>query len=546
MYENYYNLKAMPFQITTDPRFLWLGEKHSEALATLKYGILENKGFLLLTGDVGTGKTALINRLVRIIDVAAIVAKVPDPGLSSLDFFNFLAVELKMNKQFDSKGAFLIQLKQYLHKAYSNRKKVLLIVDEAQRLNHELLEQIRLLSNIELQNSKLINIFFVGQTEFGEMLMEDRNRAVRQRITVSYHIKPLTEAESRYYIKHRLKVAGANREIFAKDAVHEIFSFSGGYPRLINILCDHALLTGYASGLKTIDKKIIKECKRELEIPLDAGGENGNGLAVKEVGQSKIATDEPEKTSIFKRTGIILVLIMLLVIGVYYFTSQKSDDGPRWSIEEIAPQKYEGPVLKKPTAGESGNVQVSELQDVQPIKESPVGENQDGVGKQVQQSKDEKSDDNKIQRPAEGSAVGQEIQQPAPTDKDKKETASSKTQDVVPLPERKFIIYFKRNSNELPDQAFETLDRIADFLVQSPASSIAIKGYTDSSGNYNYNVSVSEFRANSIKSYLVGKGVHVSRIDSVGLGPQDPIATNETAEGRSRNRRVEIELNIES
>ena len=184
MYENHYNLKAMPFQITTDPRFLWLGEKHSEALATLKYGILENKGFLLLTGDVGTGKTALINRLVKMIDVAAIVAKVPDPGLSSLDFFNFLSVELKMNKTFDSKGAFLIHLKHFLLKAYSAHKKVVLIIDEAQRLNPELLEQIRLLSNIELQNRKLINIFFVGQTEFSKMLMEDRNRAVRQRITV--------------------------------------------------------------------------------------------------------------------------------------------------------------------------------------------------------------------------------------------------------------------------------------------------------------------------------------------------------------------------
>ena len=111
MYETYYNLKAMPFQITTDPRFLWLGEKHSEALATLKYGIMENKGFLLLTGDVGTGKTALINRLIKMIDVAAIVAKIPDPGLSSLDFFNFLAVEFKINKKFESKGAFLIYLK---------------------------------------------------------------------------------------------------------------------------------------------------------------------------------------------------------------------------------------------------------------------------------------------------------------------------------------------------------------------------------------------------------------------------------------------------
>ncbi|MEJ2220876.1 MAG: AAA family ATPase [Desulfobacterales bacterium] len=155
MYQSFYNLKVKPFQITTDPKFLWLGEKHKEALATLKYGILENKGFLLLTGDVGTGKTVLIHGLMKIIDVSAIVATIPDPGLSSIDFFNFLSEEFKMNRRFDSKGAFLIHLKHFLHKASATDKKVLLIVDEAQRLNHELLEQIRLLSNIELDNRKL-------------------------------------------------------------------------------------------------------------------------------------------------------------------------------------------------------------------------------------------------------------------------------------------------------------------------------------------------------------------------------------------------------
>ncbi len=181
-----------------------------------------------------------------------------------------------MNKKFDSKGAFLIYLKSFLHQAYADHKKVLLIIDEAQRLNHELLEQIRLLSNIELQNRKLINIFFVGQPEFNEMLVEDRNRALRQRITVSYHINPLTEPEAHKYIEHRLKIAGATREIFAQDAVREIFSFSGGYPRLINIICDHALLTGYASDLKIIDKKVIKECERELQIPVDLEPEDDN------------------------------------------------------------------------------------------------------------------------------------------------------------------------------------------------------------------------------------------------------------------------------
>ena len=343
MYENYYNLNAMPFQITTDPKFLWLGEKHSEALATLKYGILENKGFLLLTGDVGTGKTALINRLVKMIDVAAIVAKVPDPGLSSLEFFNFLAIEFKMNKKFDSKGEFLIHLKNFLLKANDSQKKVLLIIDESQRLNHDLLEQIRLLSNIELQDRKLINIFFVGQTEFNEMLMEERNRAVRQRITVSYHIDPLTEAEARLYIKHRLKVAGATREIFGRDAVREIYNYSSGYPRLMNIICDHALLTGYSYNLKSIDKKVIKECEKELYIPEEIGANDGideeNNFPIPNTPPAAA----PAKPVITRKAGIVAAIVMLLIFGVYFFFESKISDSPRWSMDDIAPQDYQGP-----------------------------------------------------------------------------------------------------------------------------------------------------------------------------------------------------------
>ena len=543
MYETYYNLKAMPFQITTDPRFLWLGEKHSEALATLKYGILENKGFLLLTGDVGTGKTALINRLVRMIDVAAIVAKVPDPGLSSIDFFNFLAVEFKMNKKFDSKGAFLIHLKNFLHKAYANHKKVLLIIDEAQRLNHELLEQIRLLSNIELQNRKLINIFFVGQTEFGEMLMEDRNRAVRQRISVSYHIEPLTEAEAGEYIKHRLKVAGSAREIFSKDAIREIFSFANGYPRLINIICDHALLTGYASGLKSIDKKVIQECERELQLPIELAVEKKNGRAAPAPNQTKRSTPSPEKSSRFVKVGVMAAVIMLLVSGIYYFTSERSAVNPRWSMEEIAPQEYKGPLPNDSKASKNTNVQVSELKEVQPVKEAPLEEN--AIRKEIQQPVDDNTSNRQIQPPVEAETPQTPVQQPVPAPSEKTNAALSAIQEVTPFPERKIIIYFKYNSNELPDQSYETLNRIAGFLLQNPSASIDIKGYTDSTGSQSYNISVSEFRANTIKTYLAGKGVPPSQIKSVGLGPENPLATNSTEEGRRKNRRVEIELNIE-
>ena len=159
MYLDHYNLNLKPFEMSPDPRFLWLGEKHKEALAALEYGIIESKGFLLLTGDAGTGKTVLINGLLKSTRVKAIIATIPDPDLEILDFFNYLSEEFQMKKAFESKGSFLIEFKHFLYEVYQSEGKVLLIIDESQRLNHELLEQIRILSNIELNDRKLINIF---------------------------------------------------------------------------------------------------------------------------------------------------------------------------------------------------------------------------------------------------------------------------------------------------------------------------------------------------------------------------------------------------
>jgi general secretion pathway protein A len=505
MYEAHYDLKAKPFQITTDPKFLWLGEKHSEALATLKYGILENKGFLLLTGDVGTGKTALINRLVKMIDIAAIVATIPDPGLDSLDFFNFLSVELDMKKKFNSKGAFLIDLKQFLLKAYADQKKVLLVIDEAQRLNNDLLEQIRLLSNIEMENRKLINIFFVGQSEFNDTLMQNGNRAVRQRITVSYHIEPLTEIETQQYIQHRLKVAEAGREIFNPDAIREIFAFSRGYPRLINIICDHALLTGYASGKKSIDINVIKECEQELQIPINTQPKIKVENTDQEVQKTMVPPAVVQKPSFGKKAGVIAALTLAVGLAVYFLSYTgylNFGESPRWSIQELAPQEFQGPLPQETEADENAQADISAIKEVQPIEETP---------------------------PDEREATEEEVLDDKP--------------DVLPTPERKTLVYFKHNSNEIQDQFFETLDRIAAFMLQSPAAKVRIRGYTDSSGSSSYNVSVSQFRANIIKTYLVGKGVDPSNIDTVGLGSENPIASNASEDGRQKNRRVEIELN---
>ncbi len=215
MYLNHYDLTNKPFSISPDPNFLWPGEKHAEALAGLQYGILENKGFVLLTGEIGTGKTLLINSLVRSINEEVIVATISDPRLELIDFYNILANKFKMNMRFERKGDFLIHFEEFLIKANSHHKKVLLIIDEAQRLKSELLDEIRVLSNIEFETRKLINIFFVGQRELKEMLLEERNRPLKQRITYNYHLLPLIEQETTAFIEHRLKVAGATKKIFS-------------------------------------------------------------------------------------------------------------------------------------------------------------------------------------------------------------------------------------------------------------------------------------------------------------------------------------------
>jgi general secretion pathway protein A len=241
MYLDYYELKTYPFKTNPDPEFLWLGEKHKEALSILKYGILKRDGFLLLTGDVGTGKTSLIRYFLKLIDSSALVATIHDPDMPAIDFFNYLSEEFKLHRVFTNKAEFLIHFKKFLLRTYSEHKSVFVIIDEAQRLNHEHLEEIRLLSNIELDDQKL---------------------------TLSYHLEPLDELETVQYIAHRLKIAGSKRGIFSVGACGEIFAISGGVPRLINSICDCALLSGFAEGRKVVDLKLINECKSDLRIPI--------------------------------------------------------------------------------------------------------------------------------------------------------------------------------------------------------------------------------------------------------------------------------------
>ncbi|WP_228723300.1 ExeA family protein [Desulfosediminicola flagellatus] len=267
MYLSYYNLQKKPFQISTDPEFLWFGEKHKEALATLKYGILDNKGFLLLTGDVGTGKTTLINALVKSLGDEVVVARVPDPGMESMDLMNFICHSFRIGKEFVRKDLFLVHFSHFLNTAYTREKKSLLIIDEAQRLSQEMLEEVRQLSNIEREESKLLNIFLIGQNEFTDMLQDGQNEPLLQRITLNYHLQPMDLHETGALIKHRLRVAGGDPSIFNPESIREIFACTKGIPRRINVLCDHCLISGFVRNKTVIDGETVLVAAEELRLP---------------------------------------------------------------------------------------------------------------------------------------------------------------------------------------------------------------------------------------------------------------------------------------
>jgi len=269
MYTEFYDLKEKPFNLTPSPRFLYLGEGHREALNLLKYGIMERKGFILLTGEIGTGKTTMIQALLSTVDDSVHCIHLCNPLLSPGEFMDYLACSAFYKKlHVKSKAEFLIEFEEFLRQCLRQQKNVILIIDEAQRLSFELLEEIRLLSNMETGDEKLINIFLVGQPELNEKLSKPQCLPLLQRISMRYHIPPLDLEGTRGYMATRLRIAGAPKgdEIFSKSAVKAIHQYSRGYPRVINILADNALLLGYSKEKKPITPSMVRECYEDMGV----------------------------------------------------------------------------------------------------------------------------------------------------------------------------------------------------------------------------------------------------------------------------------------
>ena len=267
MYLPFYGLAEKPFSITPDPRYLFLGGRHAEALAHLVYGISEAGGFVQLTGEVGTGKTTIIRSLLAKQPDNAEIALILNPRMNAPEFMLTLCEELGILLPNDAVGSVkeLVDiLNRYLLKAHAQGKRVVLIVDEAQNLNPDVLEQVRLLTNLETETQKLLQIILIGQPELRDMLARNDLRQLAQRITGRYHLDPLSREESAAYVKHRLRIAGATTEIFTGGALAEMYRVSGGVPRLLNVIGDRALLGGYSEDRHIITASVIRKAASEV------------------------------------------------------------------------------------------------------------------------------------------------------------------------------------------------------------------------------------------------------------------------------------------
>ena len=272
MYTSFFGLHEKPFSITPDPRYLFMSERHGEALAHLVYGVTESGGFVQLTGEVGTGKTTLVRSLLlnRMPDNAD-VAVVLNPQITVHEFLLTICEELGIDVpgQKDSTKALTDALNHHLLCAHADGRRTILVVDEAQNLAPAVLEQVRLLTNLETAKQKLLQIILIGQPELRELLGRNDLRQLAQRITGRYHLEPLTRDETAQYVEHRLRVAGALGEVVDAGAKKEVFRLSQGVPRLINVICDRALLGAYSQESRVITRRLIRRAADEVSGELD-------------------------------------------------------------------------------------------------------------------------------------------------------------------------------------------------------------------------------------------------------------------------------------
>jgi general secretion pathway protein A len=552
MYRTHFGLNRSPFSIEPDPAFLWLGEMHKEALAALRYAVLENKGFLLLTGGVGTGKTSLIRCLLAGLSGDVAVAVIPDPGLGVMELLNLLANELGVAPSVGSKADFLIQFKKFVAGVYGANRRVLIIIDEAQRLTSELLDEIRVLSNIDYDSRKLVNIFFVGQVEFDRILSDPLNRALRQRIALSCRLAPLSLDETGAYIRHRLQVAGGGRALFSPGAVREIFDFSKGIPRLINILCDRALVSGYVRSLGAIESDLVRECAGELDLRRGAAAAKTEparpaGVAPalpaaagspRVVAKSAGAGRRWAAAAALGAAGLLLAALVL--------TGAPERDPPQ--MEHPAAERSATAVPKDSSLAAANKTEEDRHAPTRPASIPAAGAAapaRPGASPEKPLEPASSLRAGPLEKmPAAEDPSGASAGQPAAPGRLQTAEASAAAQaEETPVSgEKTFHLFFKPVSAELEEESYQILRQAAALLAESPNAEITLICYPAREDLPFLRAKLAELRATSIKTALTAQPNFKGMMTVVRSGEHKPGSNRQSPAGGAARALAELRI----
>ena len=549
MYSDFFGFSVKPFELTPDPRFLYLNEGLRETLATLVYGIRERRGFIIIIGEPGTGKTTLLNAAADQIDEKIKVAFILNPSLAFEDMLHMALVGFNLAEAEEdlTKRKAIQRLNDFALKQNEKKGNVALIIDEAQHLNRNSLENLRLLSNLQTRKHELIQIVLAGQPELDDTLQKPGLRQLVQRIGLRRRTTPLSEKEAYEYIQHRLKIAKYDGpQLFGNRAKKLIWSYSQGIPRIINILCDNSLLAGYALERKRIDSAIVEEAIQDLsgksfseasENSVDT--EQDNHIFRMENDEDNISksvvthADQPDANAGETRSRYIISENMwkLFSSNTKRFNKLQKANIEAGSIEHF---NGESVVTTKKQFRRRASIFIALIVMLLGI----VGirffklDNRDPVT--VSQNDPALKLAGKKADTKNAPSLPYRNLSPAKVDTEKLPVQS--------FPDDHLVVYFKHNSFEISDKSLGILNRLAKHLLNKQDAKISVTGYTDSTGPKSHNDAIAKQRAQTVKKYLINKGVNQSKITAVGLGARDFIASNETLDGRKLNRRAEIEL----
>jgi len=434
-------------------------------------------------------------------------------------------------------------------------------------LTQSLLEEIRLLSNINRDRNHLLNIFFVGQNEFNEILHRPENRAVKQRITLNYQLQPLTLKETELYIRHRLKVAGGTRMLFNASAIQAIAAYSEGIPRRINVLCDQCLLTGFIEEIPKIDADIVADCIKDIEIPHFTETIHREQQSAELRRQPTSEHTIAQSDSLSKHIPFIPILMVIIILAIIFLAAhrfpEKLDSEYRQAltymsnkIGSLRKDQQQNDIDKQPKENE---ILIPAVSDAPIRKKTSINDAQfttdnsdKQTGGQIPSSAHSEEEKNALNKRTEttidttkiisdtDSRPQPEEQKPA-LQQGSTEQPEKQPKNAEPaLPELPFVIRFNSDSNDFNAPNLDKLDQLARAVKNDQSLSLKISGYTDSVGSEQYNTQLSLFRANMIKSYLLGQGIPASRLIVYSFGSQNPIADNTTRAGQQLNRRVEV------